>query len=38
MTLGDLVDLHIEDMCEIGKAPQRSKTFALEVLRGNSAE
>jgi hypothetical protein len=28
-----LIDLHIEDMCEVGKAPRRSKAFTLEALR-----
>jgi|GEM_PF-53404 len=28
-----LVDLHIEDMCEVGKAPRRSKRFTLDALK-----
>ena len=33
MTFGDLIDLYIEDVCEVGKAPCRSKAFMLEALR-----
>jgi len=32
-TIEDLVDLHIEDMCAVGKAPRRSTAFTLEALR-----
>lgn len=32
-TFEHLIDLHIEDMCEVGKAPRRSKAFTLEALR-----
>lgn len=29
-TFGDFIDLHIDDMCEVGKAPLRSKAATLE--------
>jgi hypothetical protein len=32
-TFGDLVDLHIDDMCEVGKAPGRSKHATLQMLK-----
>jgi integrase len=32
-TFEHLIDLHINDMCEVGKAPRRSKAFTLEALR-----
>ena len=32
-TFGDLVDLHIEDMKEVGKAPRRSKEATLRALK-----
>ncbi|MFN3585785.1 site-specific integrase [Phenylobacterium sp.] len=32
-TFGELVDLHIEDMCEVGKAPGRSKQATLNMLK-----
>ena len=32
-TFGDLVDLHIEDMKEVGKAPRRSKEATLLALK-----
>jgi integrase len=32
-TFEHLIDLHIEDMCQVGKAPRRSKAFTLEALR-----
>lgn len=32
-TFEHLIDLHIEDMSEVGKAPRRSKAFMLEALR-----
>jgi integrase len=32
-TFADLIDLHIDDMCEVGKAPGRSKSATLEMLR-----
>jgi integrase len=32
-TFGDLVDLHIEDMREVGKAPRRSKEATLLALK-----
>ena len=31
-TLGNLIDLHIQDMLEVGKSPRRSKTYTLERL------
>lgn len=30
---GDLVDLHIADMCEVGKPPRRSKAATLRMLK-----
>jgi integrase len=32
-TFGDLVDLHVDDMREVGKAPRRSKRFTLDALK-----
>lgn len=32
-TFGDLVDLHIADMCEVGRAPGRSKSATLAMLK-----
>ncbi len=32
-TFGDLVDLHVEDMCAVGKAPRRSKAATLDMLK-----
>jgi integrase len=32
-TFGDLIDLHIADMKEVGKAPGRSKSATLEMLK-----
>ena len=32
-TLGALIDLHIDDMKDVGKPPQRSKSATLEMLR-----
>ena len=32
-TFGELVDLHIDDMCAVGKAPRRSKAATLEMLK-----
>jgi integrase len=32
-TLGALIDLHIDDMKEVGKPPQRSKSATLELLQ-----
>ncbi len=32
-TFGDLIDLHIADMCEVGKAPRRSKAATLVMLK-----
>ena len=32
-TFGDLIDLHIADMCEVGKAPRRSKLATLLMLK-----
>jgi integrase len=32
-TLGDLINLHIEDMKEVGKPPRRSKAAVMEALK-----
>ena len=32
-TFAHLVDLHVNDMCEVGKAPRRSKQFTLDALK-----
>ncbi len=32
-TFGELIDLHIEDMCAVGKAPLRSKAATLDMLK-----
>lgn len=32
-TFAHLVDLHVGDMCEVGKAPRRSKQFTLNALK-----
>jgi hypothetical protein len=32
-TFGDLVDLHIADMCAVGKPPRRSKAATLATLK-----
>lgn len=32
-TFAHLVDLHVTDMCEVGKAPRRSKQFTLDALK-----
>ncbi len=32
-TFGDLIDLHIVDMCEVGKPPRRSKAATLATLK-----
>ncbi|MEL6566694.1 MAG: hypothetical protein AAFQ59_19795 [Pseudomonadota bacterium] len=32
-TFGDLIDLHINDMCEVGKPPRRSKAATLTTLK-----
>src|SRR5258706_8440691 len=32
-TIGALIDLHIDDMKEVGKAPGRSKSATLEMLQ-----
>jgi integrase len=32
-TFGDLIDLHVEDMCAVGKAPRRSKAATLKALK-----
>lgn len=32
-TFGDLIDLHIEDMKEVGKPPRRSKAAVMEALK-----
>lgn len=31
-TFGDLIDLHIADMCEVGKPPRRSKAATLTTV------
>ncbi len=31
--LADLIDIHIRDMCEVGKAPLRTKAYTLERLK-----
>ena len=33
ITFGDLIDLHIIDMCEVGKPPRRSKAATLKTLK-----
>lgn len=32
-TFGELIDLHIDDMCDVGKAPLSSKAATLELLK-----
>ncbi len=32
-TFGDLIDLHIDDMCAVGKPPRRSKAATLATLK-----
>jgi hypothetical protein len=32
-TFGDLVDLHDQDMCEVGKPPRLSKAAVMEALK-----
>src|SRR6516165_6495152 len=32
-TFGDLIDLHVEDMQEVGRPPRRSKAAVLEALK-----
>jgi len=32
-TFGDLIDLHVGDMCVVGKAPRRSKAATLDQLK-----
>ena len=32
-TFGDIIDLHIADMCEVGKPPRRSKAATLSKLK-----
>ena len=32
-TFGELIDLHIDDMCDVGKAPLRSKSATLDLLK-----
>src|ERR1700744_5880427 len=34
-TFGDLIDLHISDMKEVGKAPGRSKSATLKMLKAD---
>lgn len=35
VTFGDLVDLHIDDMCAVGKPPCRSKSATLVTLKND---
>ena len=37
-TFGDLIDLHIIDMCEVGKPPRRSKAATLPTLKRDLAK
>jgi hypothetical protein len=32
-TFGDLIDLHIDDVCDVGKPPRRSKAATLDMLK-----
>lgn len=32
-TFGDLIDLHLADLQDIGKCPRRSKAFTLDSLK-----
>jgi hypothetical protein len=32
-TFGELIDLHIDDMCDVGKSPRRSKAATLDMLQ-----
>lgn len=32
-TFGDLIDLHLADMAEVGKPPRRSKAICLDALK-----
>ncbi|WP_189476220.1 hypothetical protein [Mesorhizobium sp. M2A.F.Ca.ET.043.05.1.1] len=32
-TFGELIDLHIGDICDVGKSPRRSKAAALDMLQ-----
>ncbi|MFX9699941.1 hypothetical protein ABTP10_19595, partial [Acinetobacter baumannii] len=32
-TVGDLIDLHVTDMLEVGKPMRRSKSFVMEALK-----
>jgi integrase len=32
-SLSQIIDLHIDDMCDVGRAPLRSKAYSLELLR-----
>jgi integrase len=34
-TIGDLIDLHVADMIEVGRPPLRSKSFTLEALKAS---
>lgn len=36
-TFGDLIDLHDEDMREVGKPPRRSKAAVMAITLGSSA-
>jgi hypothetical protein len=33
LSFAHLVDLHVQDMCDVGKAPRRSKQFTLDALK-----
>lgn len=35
-TLGDVIDLHLQDMAEVGKPIRRSKSAVLAALRASS--
>ncbi|TIU42998.1 MAG: hypothetical protein E5W30_21860, partial [Mesorhizobium sp.] len=32
-TFGEIIDLHIDDICDVGKSPRRSKAAALDMLQ-----
>lgn len=34
-TFGDLVDLHVDDMCAVGKPPRSSKAATLATLKND---
>jgi len=35
-TFGDIIDLHVEDMHEVGRPPRRSKAAVLEALKDDA--